>query len=304
MTVLKKTAAGICSLRFWGIVTAFVLISFLADAQGIDSDTSLIYLLMHYDRQQIAAMGENMSAGSIILRLRDFKWFVVLFPVLVTFCGGMDYQSHMVNGYKRLGLPRGSRKSYVFANMMTPVLLSAATLTIGYLIFTLTVLVFFPDAAMCAGNAAGSSGEFSVLAFFVRLFGESPGTWGIRYAAMYGNLFIMTILFMLLVIILLELCGDMFFSVSVPMVLNYTGYMLLNYHLAKLIEQYGFDYPPEELRMEMLNPVYAIDADYQFSNLFQKPYPCYIGIMAVFLTVLFIILFQWICHRVKYCEIK
>ena len=292
-TIWKKMILRICSIEFWGIIVVFVFLMLLADAPASLDETrpsaSLLYMLTHYSRAELAGMGGMMSAYEIIIRFREFKWLVVLFPVFVTYCGGEDFFQNVVCGMRISGETRTTGKRYIFINMMESVFVAVITFVISFLLFVCLIYLFFPSSASHLGTAENGAAVFS----------DGMTTWQrfLKCFAMSGNLLMMTVLYMVLVMALLYLLKDVFFAVSVPMIINYTGYMILNYHLAALIEKYDFNFPEKALWIEFINPVFLMDADYEFGNVFHLSAGWYFLIMAFFLGGMMLSEILWMSGR-------
>lgn len=297
ITSLIKIKNMIIDRKFLVIVILFTFIMFMGDSPISDGKTNntLIYMLLHYTKEELAGMGEELSSINIILRMREFKWLTILFPVFVTYCGSFDYYNCMITNYKRCGQIRTTRKKYIITNFVAPIMNAGITLTVSFIAFSLLVFALFPDISMCEGITYKVS-------FFSKFFGISGVEKLRNYLFMYFNLLLISFLYMSVVVIFLEMLKDIFFAVSIPMVISYTGYMILNYHLAKLFENYGFDYSMSKLKYEIINPIIMINADYQFENIFGKSYLLFAGILIVFNVVLNLILIRWINRRMRFQE--
>ena len=293
MLTLKRIKNEVFSIRFWGVVFLFIAVSFLADKNVFEfgteepSSITLMNALMRYSKQELAGLDTCLLAENIILSMSGYHWFEILFPVLVTFCGGMVYQEHRLSSIKRMELCRCSVIKYTLTHVMLSIWIAVLTLSFGLMLFSLSVFLLFPSGMFEGGTLSGD------LLAWVQSF------WN-----MYVNYLIQTVLEMLFVIFLLEIFRDIFYAVSVPMLINYTGYLLINLQNSLLVEKYGHDFSLNKYRVQMINPAYVLGADEMFPILFHLPFRYYAAGMSMLAFVMTILIMAWICKRIKQDEIR
>ena len=279
LTIVSKVKNNLIKWQFIVPVILFVVVIFMGDSPVFEDGVrqSIFYLITKYSKEDMMVFGDQVLWYKVLFQIRDFKWFVVLFPMFVSFCSATDYYNHMLSGYQRFGIIRSERKKYIIVNIVSTILLTVVTITFVYAVVTGLLIIYFPN-------------------------GEISSTVFCTYLKMYLNLILVGVGSSLFVIALLEVVKDVFFALSIPMVVNYSCFMILNYHLAKLYEKYGFEYSLDYLKIEMINPVYLMTGDYEFEMLFHHSYFAFVVILIVLFSLLGGLILMAVEHRIRVQE--
>lgn len=271
--LMKSVKINVIASDFIIIVVIYLLVLLMQTPAGfyIENHRNLIYIAMHYSKMELANMGEMMSAYSIIMNIRDFKWYVVLLPVLSTFIGAKVIFGNYVEGTYKFGVTRVGKKKYAILSMVEAIIYVVLVNVLAISLFSIIVYCFYPS-----GNDFDGLVEYSLFSL------NSNNKLFSAFLLMVTNIILVSIIYMELTILIVVLVKDLFIGVSAPMVLTYLGYMALNLHLLKLTDEYGFDYPLERLKMEIINPAQLIMMELNYEIIFNKPqYVYFIGVIIV-----------------------
>ena len=97
---------------------------------------------------------------------------------------------------------------------------------------------------------------------------------------------------------IMNISGDVFFAITLPMLICYIGYKVLNIHMIYIRKIYGMDFPNRVLRVEILNPAYLINADLAFENTFGVNVAVlYCALLIVVLAMIYAI-YRWMNRKV------
>lgn len=260
--IWNKLRENICSTRFWLAVLLYVLICFCAKAiEWTDNNPpSLLYMTFFCTKEQLSAMGEQFSAYMLLMSFQNMEWYIVILPVLVSFLSVYNFYDEWFGGIYYMSVTRTSRVSYALQSLISAVLTAVAVSAVAILLFALLLRLKFPsyDSMAIEPN----------LSIVGAIYGMTVWERLLTFLKMYLNILLVSAVMAEITILFLLLLRDCFFSLTIPMMLNYIGYKVLHMHLIALRERYGLDYAESHMRWEILNPVVLIGMDRHFEDTF------------------------------------
>lgn len=260
--IWNKTRENICSVRFWLAVLLYVLICFCAKAvEWTDNNPpSLLYMAFFCSKEQLFRLGEQFSAYMLLMSFRDMEWYIVILPVLVSFLAVYDFYDEWFGGIYYMSVTRTDRVRYALQSLLSAVLTAVVVSGTAILLFALLMRLKFPSY-----DSMVIEPDMSIVGM---IFGMTVWDRVISFLKMYLNILFLSAIMSEIAILLLLLLKDCFFSLTIPMMLNYMGHKVLHMHLIALRERYGLDYPASCMRWEILNPVVLIGMDTHFEATF------------------------------------
>lgn len=259
------------------VLYMFILIVMPLPIEGANTSDSLLYIILNYSREEIVNLGELGSAYNIVVNLRSFNWYVVLLPVITTFCGAQIINDYYIDGIYKFAITRTTRKKYAIQSIASGIISCTMINVIGVILFASVVYLFFP-----ALSEYGLSCDENIICM---VYGNSFASRIGYIITMLVNIILVSILCFEIIVALLFLIKDMFYAVSTPMVLMYLGQMIMNYHYLALNRKYGIDFSMTKLKAEIFNLPSLVRMDKDFTLIFglnNKIYfACFIALVVI-----------------------
>lgn len=222
-------------------------------------------------------MGEQFSAYMLLMGFRDMEWYIVILPVLVSFVSVYNFYDEWFGGIYCMAVTRSSRSRYALQSAFTAVLTAVAVSAVAVPLFALLLRLKFPSY-----DSMEIAPDMSMVG---AIYGAAVWDRVLTFLKMYLNILLVSAVMAEIAILFLLLLRDCFFSLTIPMMLNYLGDKVLHMHLIALRERYGLDYSQAHMRWEILNPVFLISMDLHFEETF------FLHIAVYFLALLFVVMF-------------
>lgn len=285
--IVSQLKNKILSKKFWLAVLLYVLICLCSKMPVWDNNNqpSLIYMILNYSKEELFAFGESISSFNIIMCLRDFQWFCVVMPVIVSFVSIYDFNDEWFGNIYCVSVTRTSKKEYVFKSILSAILTSICVCIIGISIFIGIVYILFPSI-----EEYGIEPNYSMV---MTAYGVSSLDRLVTLLKMIANLTFVTVLVTELSLIILIYIRDCFFSLTIPMMIVYLGYKVINLHINLLIEKYGYYYSLEKFKVQIFNLTYLYCMESQFESVFSLSVELYFcGFFLVVAFLFFYIAFK------------
>lgn len=262
-------------------IMVYVALCLLAPVGMPDGNQgTILALLRSYKKNELIDYGVFYSAETILKGFRDMQWYVVLLPVITSLYPMCNIKEKFFSPVYYYQVSRAGRKNYVRKNLLEAVGYTAAVNNLSLVFFFVIICMRFPWIDIRDGV-------------------ETIG--GINIAPMAKICLTTTleaILLLCISLIMMNIFADVFFAMTLPMLMCYMGYKVINLHLIYLRKQYGLDYPESSLRWEILNPSYLVNAD----NGFERAFGMNVGVLySVFIIVILSMLYaiyRWMNRRV------
>lgn len=255
--MIKRT---IFSRAFVIAVAMFVVsclmhsISIVATGENIN----IVKAAFKYSKSYFVIMGEDMSAYTLINGIRDFEWFSVVFPIFVAFPFVYTFINEWKSSVYMMSVTRCGEKAYVFRKIICASVSGATVVLAGMLVISILIYLMYPSVS-----------DFPIHEITDMAYGENDLARFGYYMRMILNLSIQGALCAVVSAILVVLLDDMFYALSIPMIVEYLCKKIINYYYLWLRDN-DMDYslknsfpvlflPIEQFFMDVRFDVYNLD---------------------------------------------
>lgn len=262
-------------------VTAYLFLCLFSPIQMADGNQGTILgVLCKYNKGELLAYGTFYSVGTILNSFRDMQWFLVLLPIIVSLYPVMVMKEKFFSHSYYNQVIREGRKRYSRKYLAEAVRYVIAVNNLSLIMFFIVICMKFPWGEDLNGN----------------------GLTGITYIVPMAKVCLMTTLVALLLLcisfVIMNISGDIFFAITLPMLICYIGYKVLNIHLIYIRKSYGTDFPDRSLRLEIFNPAYLIHADLVFEKTFGMNITVLYSALSIVVLVMIYAIYRWMNRRV------
>lgn len=241
---------------------------------------TIMAVLCKYNKSELIGYGDFYSVGTILDSFRDMQWYVVLLPVIVSLYPIILMKEKFFSNSYYYRVTREGRKYYSGKTLVEAVGYTTAVNNLSLILFFIIICMKFPCIDILEGKEMSGS----------------------IYIVHMAKICLMTTLVSLLLLcislVIMNISGDVFFAITLPMLICYIGYKVLNIHMIYIRKIYGMDFPNRVLRVEILNPAYLINADLAFENTFGVNVAVlYCALLIVVLAMIYAI-YRWMNRKV------
>lgn len=262
-------------------IAAYVVLCLFSPMEMPSGDKGTVMaVLCKYNKSELIGYGDFYSVGTILDSFRDMQWYVVLLPVIVSLYPIILMKEKFFSNSYYYRVTREGRKYYSGKTLVEAVGYTTAVNNLSLILFFIIICMKFPCIDILEGKEMSGS----------------------IYIVHMAKICLMTTLVSLLLLcislVIMNISGDVFFAITLPMLICYIGYKVLNIHMIYIRKIYGMDFPNRVLRVEILNPAYLINADLAFENTFGVNVAVlYCALLIVVLAMIYAI-YRWMNRKV------
>lgn len=212
----------VVSKEFFISVIAFVVVCFMYKIYILQTNetVSLLKLCTKYKHSELVIMGEDLCAYRIIDGVRYFEWFAVVFPVITAFPFAYSFANEWKSSVYMMSVTRCGEKRYVLKNIFGAMVSGFLVAVLGMLVVSALVYLMFPGIS-----------AFEYHEMIDMSYGDTAYKLIGFYLKMVFNLGLQGAMCALCATLLVVICDDMFYALTIPMMIEYLSMKLTNYYL-------------------------------------------------------------------------